>query len=164
MNSETVEKYLRRVPVLFTGVYASDRLPTHVVPSSAIVVNTDPHTERGEHWVAIYRDGDSNVIEYFDSFGRPPFQAEYQQLLRRNAGCHYVYNKYCLQGHDTSVCGHYCLTYLYCRARYGLTLNDFVHAFDVSRGNTVDNDTFVLELFEALYLKGKRRREKDGPT
>lgn len=162
MNSTTVKKFLDRLPVRHTGVYASDRLPTRVRPGTALVANTVPHTEGGEHWVAFYWDRDANHIEYFDSFGRQPLQTDYQQFLRRNSR-HCVFNKYRLQGFDTSVCGHYCLTYLYCRAVHGITMNDYVHRFDLSQGRTAENDAMVRLLFRDQYLKkkgGKTRKKK----
>lgn len=165
MNSTSIRKYLkvlnrqRRVRTV-TGVYASDGLPTRIAPSTALIVNTRPHTHPGEHWVVFYRRRGSNLIEYFDTFGRPPLQADYQQFLRRNSNCHLVYNKYRLQGFDTSVCGHYCLTYLYCRLLHDLSMNDFVQLFDISQEQqhhytSAANDAFVLQLFNTLYKRRK---------
>ena len=34
-----------------------------------IIFNTDPHTEDGEHWVALYMDLKKGKIYYFDSYG-----------------------------------------------------------------------------------------------
>ena len=38
----------------FLWVYASDLLPLSIVQTGTIIVNTDPHTEPGLHWQAIY--------------------------------------------------------------------------------------------------------------
>jgi len=38
----------------FLGVYASDLLPRSIGQTGTIIVNTDPHTEKGSHWQAIY--------------------------------------------------------------------------------------------------------------
>lgn len=154
MDTIAIRKCLEQLPrdkVCDVGVYAADHLPTRIEPSTAIVVNTHPQTSSGEHWVAFYWDRNANHIEYFDSFGRSPYPTEYQQFLRRNSRVHYVYNKYRLQGNDSSVCGQYCLDYLYCRVCYGITMNEFVHIFDVSQQRTADNDTFAYQLFDALY-------------
>lgn len=141
------------------GVFASDCLPSYILPSTAIVVNTDPHTESGEHWVVLYLDQEAKsnarerCIEYFDSFGRPPYQADFQKFLRHNSHRPFKYNKYRIQGFNTSVCGHYCLTYLYCRLHYGMTMNDFVQLFDVDENSTnTFNDACIQELFNTFYL------------
>jgi hypothetical protein len=149
MNTTRIKKLLSQIPGDFL-VCASDRLPAWPVSTTtvAIVANTVAHTERGEHWVAFYVDGRSGVIEYFDSYGRPPYQPDYQRFLRRNK-LRYVYNGYRLQGYGTSVCGHYCLTYLYCRRVLGMTLNDYVQLFDPAAPST--NDVLVRWLFDAFF-------------
>lgn len=175
MNSITIGIQLNHLlstnKVKTVGVYASDRLPAHIAPSTAIVVNTRPHTHRGEHWVAFYRASGSNLIEYFDSIGRPPFQAEYQQFLRKHLNCHCIYNHYRLQGYDTSVCGHYCLTYLNCRIIIGLkSVNDYVQLFDISKKQqsqlvNINNDSIVRHLFDLLFNinTSHRRRRRNRP-
>jgi len=158
MNTAELRKYLGQLPVTHSGVYASDQLPTYITPSTAIVVNTVPHTESGEHWVAIYLDLHSNVIEYFDSYGRAPYVPEFVQFLRRNSRYKYIYNKYNLQGYDTSVCGLYCLTFLYCRIHMDMSMNDFLQQFDYSTAATssssssVVNDVLVQKIFKEVFL------------
>ena len=151
MNTTQITNYLRSLQTAaglqHVGVYAADCLPTYKMPSSsAIVVNTDPHTEQGAHWVAFYLGPDGRRLEYFDSFGRPPHPDTYQSFLRRNK-LPYVYNNSRLQGFNTSVCGHYCLGYLYCRS-LGLGMQDFVQLFDDS---TLVNDVLMYNLFELMY-------------
>lgn len=148
MNTTQIEKCLVKIPRLRNAtVLASDRLPnTPIQPRTAIIVNTMSHTERGEHWVAFYCE---DRIEYLDSYGRPPYQADYQKFLRRNSTRSYIYNRYRLQSYDTSVCGHYCLTYLYCRAALDMTLNDYVQLFDPAAPTI--NDALVRRLFNSIF-------------
>ena len=85
MNTREILLYLKRLHgIRHIGVYASDRMPSYILPSTAIVVNTDPHTERGEHWVAFYLDENAEHIEYFDSFGNPPHLDDFQRFLKRS--------------------------------------------------------------------------------
>lgn len=148
MNTKEIAQLLKRIPgIRNTGVYASDCLPLHISPSTAIVVNTDPHTRSGTHWVVFYLDEDGNRIEYFDSFGLPPHLPYYQQFLKRNAR-RYVYNEHRLQGYNSFVCAHYCLTFLYSRAN-GLTMNEFVNAFSFK--NTTLNDGFIYSLYKSIF-------------
>ena len=69
MNSEDIERAVRRRVQRFDGVYAADRLPND---PRLLVCNTDPSHKLGEHWVAIYVDEEGRYGEYFNSFGRPP--------------------------------------------------------------------------------------------
>ena len=120
------------------------------MPGAAIVVNTEAHTERGEHWVAFYCSSDGYLIEYFDSYGRSPYQPDFQKFLRRNSHhCRHIYNRYRLQGYYTSVCGKYCLTYLYCRAALNMSLNDYVQLFDLA--SPPSNDALVCKLFDSFF-------------
>lgn len=145
MNSEEIYVYLKTLPVHNFGVYASDCLPVRISSSSALVVNTDPHTKKGTHWIAIYLDhlGD---LEYFDSLGQRPLVPEHLAFIKRNSK-HYFYNTRPLQSYNSTVCGHYCLVYLYFRS-HGYSMKDFLSIFtyDVNK-----NDRQVLKLFRYLY-------------
>ena len=69
----------------FRGVYASDELPLHASSTSSLYVcNTDPSTESGEHWIAIYVDVKKRG-EFFDSAGNlSPIDKPFQDFLERN--------------------------------------------------------------------------------
>src|SRR5215468_770108 len=155
MNSTTVQKYLNQLPrdkIHAARVCASDLLPsTQILPSTAYVVNTMPHTDGGEHWVLFYLPPEDDIIEYFDSFGRAPYPSDYQKFLRRNARHRYVYNKYQLQSLGSSVCGLYCLCYLYCRLHHQMTMNEFVHLFGLSSGSSLFNDEFITSMFKKMF-------------
>jgi hypothetical protein len=56
----------------FGGVYPRDLLP-ETLDQKAIVINTDPH------WVCLYVT--SPVVEYFDSYGFPPFIVTFKTLF-----------------------------------------------------------------------------------
>ena len=57
---------------VFRGVYAADEVPNNLPCPAAYVVNADKATEPGSHWVAFYHERPDR-LEYFDSFGKPPF-------------------------------------------------------------------------------------------
>jgi len=68
MNTGDIDRILKaNSPSMFRGVFSCDTLPKSNV-RGLIVCNTDPHDKPGEHWIAMYIDGDRG--EYFDSFGR----------------------------------------------------------------------------------------------
>ncbi len=54
------------------GVYAADAIPPvfSKLPATRII-NTDPRSRPGEHWIALYQEV-PDVIEFFDSFGKDP--------------------------------------------------------------------------------------------
>ena len=58
---------------MFLGVFPSDLLPQQpIAPSGTIIVNTEPHTEGGSHWLAIHLQSRPHS-SFFDSYGLPPF-------------------------------------------------------------------------------------------
>ena len=56
---------------MFYGTVACDRLPKRPVKtmSQGYIVNTDPHDQPGQHWLAVWTEG--NVCEVLDSYALP---------------------------------------------------------------------------------------------
>ena len=68
------------------GVFPSDLLPQQpIARSGTLIVNTDPHTESGSHWLAIHLQPKSHSSFYFDSYGLPPFIPSIESFLKRNS-------------------------------------------------------------------------------
>lgn len=144
MNTRELEAVLKedvKVGPLFAGVFACDKLPREVTYPSALVMNTEPHTLPGEHWVAAFfaKDGQG---EFFDSYGREP-QGAMRALMNRCAW-NVKYNQKPVQGLLASTCGHYCTYYLLHRAR-GMNMHDIVKVFGT---DLQKNDRFVLDFVE----------------
>ena len=73
MNSLQIERLLKNdseTKSVFKKVCALDQLEKPTFPS-AYVINSDPSTEPGKHWIAVYCDKHGQG-EYFDSYGLPP--------------------------------------------------------------------------------------------
>ncbi len=130
---------------VFAGVYPRDHLPCAIKHyPRAYVCNTDPHTEDGEHWVAIYVD-EYGRGEFFDSYGLPPLHRTFLKFLNRNCSS-WTFNEKQLQGLTSQVCGQYCVFYLLHRCR-GLSMETIVHMF----GTTfADNDVLVHDFVYSL--------------
>lgn len=131
----------------FLGVFPSDRLPSFIPHFPAcFIANVDPSTEPGSHWIAFYLLSPRR-LEFFDSYGNAPpyFQGPISNYASR---FDYVnYNPMILQSNVSTVCGHYCVYFLYCKTR-GQPLKKIVSSF-VS--NNMCNDRrvydFVLKRF-----------------
>ena len=114
MNSSELRSVLTKCKIFKdynTGVYAADTLPIHVGLPCAVIANTDPKNKPGEHWVAFFIDR-NGVCEFFDSFGEPPIIGHHKVFIKRNSYQCY-YNNFPLQSPTSTVCGHYCLCFLY---------------------------------------------------
>jgi hypothetical protein len=91
----------------FLGVFPSDLLSRYVIRYGTFIVNTDPHTEKGSHWLAINFQTKSYSAFYFDSYGLFPYLHPIQSFYRRSCSVRNL-NTTQLQGLTSSVCGHYC--------------------------------------------------------
>ena len=130
----------------FRGVYPSDRLPHSDIfgqRPATVIINADPSTEGGSHWLAIHVEPRSSTCFYFDSYGLAPFIPTIQTFLRRTCSV-WDYNRTQLQGLTTTVCGHYCTLF----AKYtdrGFTPKQFVGLFDARHADRQVRRLFELE-------------------
>ena len=97
----------------FLSVYPSDLLPRIVHRTGTLIINADPHTKEGSHWLPLQLEPRLSLASYFDSYGRPPSDQNIQSFINRHAGI-WGYNSIRLQGPFTYVCGQYCCLF----ARY----------------------------------------------
>lgn len=127
----------------FYGVVCKDEIPLIIPAQKFLIVNTAKRSEIGKHWVVIYTTSDSD-LEYFDSYGeRPP----------EDMGLEWLYdvrtNTKRLQSTYTSVCGQYCLYFIYKRS-CGLSMENIV-SNKFSADNFLGNDSkvcrFVYDIF-----------------
>ena len=113
MNGGVLEDLLAHVPGargVWRGVFPRDKIPQRVTYPSAYVFNTHPHNKEGEHWVAVYIDGDG-VGEYFDSFGLPPLLESFGNFMFETT-VEWIFNRFTIQGVTANTCGHFCVYYL----------------------------------------------------
>ncbi len=111
MNTLQIDWILKRKVKSYLGTFSSNHLPHE---TGIFVSNTDPCSQRGTHWIAIYISKDRCHGEYFDSFGRPPNElfTSYMNIHCR----HWTFNKRQLQSITSKLCGYYCVLYCVCRS------------------------------------------------
>lgn len=146
MNTLQIADFLKKINYsLFPNVYAANRLPIYMTLPVYLISNLDPDTKTGSHWVAIYVSVDG-VGEYFDTFGRRPV-GHHLSFLKRNT-YRWTYNNKIIQNIFSSICGEYCLVYLYCKFR-GMQLKEFLEMFNE---NSMYNDWLLKEMFRYIFL------------
>lgn len=129
-----------------SNVFAANQIPIWFNLPAFIISNLDPDTKPGSHWVAIHIDV-NGIGEYFDSFGRKP--TGYHKLFLKRNTKRWFYNYKSLQANFTSVCGEYCLVYLYFKFQ-GKTMYDFLTLFS---NNSLCNDLVLRALFKSVFMK-----------
>ena len=88
----------------------------------AFILNTHPHDQPGEHWLAFVYNTHTRILEYFDSFGMalPMYVDIYTALDKCNLTilCRPVNGAGMLQSVTSTICGHYCVVFLCWRAKH----------------------------------------------
>ena len=110
----------------FIGIFSSDRLKSIYVLVEPVffIVNVDPASKPGSHWIAI-KIGKS-AVEIFDSLGfNPKLWASYPKdlfsFLGRYNFSHKFYISPILQPPNTYFCGLYCVFFILYRHKISFT-------------------------------------------
>ena len=149
MNAGQLKSFLKkRAPYIDVAVTSADRLPfrTDFKRPAGLIVNTDPSTLPGKHWVCFYFPI-KGPTEFFDSLGHRPehYHINFKNLLIAN-GPEYLNNTERIQEDGSPYCGAYCLYYLVHRSR-GLDYQSILNRFG---GNHTLNDTKVVEWLQSV--------------
>ena len=102
----------------YVGTFACDQMPLLRIRKRpfALIMNTDPISEPGQHWVALFVTK-NKTAEYFDSYGLSPLNPEVYQFLNHNNVNSLAYNTNQIQGINTTTCGAYCVLFLKLRCQ-----------------------------------------------
>lgn len=148
MNTLQISNILtkhRATGSFFIGIFPRDRLPLNPKYPSCIVLNTDPSTREGEHWLAIHYD-QHGYAEFFDSFAKPPSYYNLEKYLLKTSR-HWIYNETELQSFSP-YCGHYCCLFLIFKCR-NYKMSAFLDFFTNSQ---IKNDLIIHDLIKRGYF------------
>ena len=151
-------KYLG-IPI--SNVLSRDMKVPHNHKLALFIYNLEPSYMSGSHWVSTYvKDG---VINYFDSFGMPPFQEIVDHAERKNLTL--LHQNRQIQNLYTTTCGYFCLYFLNemhkrGRRKRGTTPGSAIEVSRQDKGRdyfdllqVFDFDTDKNEAFIAKYFK-----------
>ena len=137
-----IEKY-------FLGVFPVDKLPKHVPYPSCLIANTQPSSDPGEHWVAIYIDPVGKAT-HFCSYGKEPGPVICKWLNEHTN--QWVATTRRIQGGISTTCGQYCLFYLHFRCR-SMPVHVIISLFS---SDFRENDCIVTAFINSLYDQNTR--------
>ncbi len=147
MNSQEISRVLsenRITQNVFQGVYAADTLPAKFEKlPAAVVINTDPAKDSGQHWVSLFQDI-IGPAEFFDSFGNTPDFYSIQLPFLQNG---FVVQDLKIQSDLSTVCGQYCMFFIYHKC-LGRSFSDIVKLFST---NKMANDHMVCEFINREF-------------
>ena len=143
-NHDLIEwcKYLN-IPI--KDVLSRDERVPHNHKQALFIYNLEPAYMSGSHWVATYVK--DNVINYFDSFGMPPFQEIVNHAKRKNLTLLHQNNQ--IQNMYTTTCGYFCLYFLN-EMNKGKSYFDLLQVFDIN--DTMKNEKFIEHYFRNISL------------
>lgn len=122
---------------IFLGVFPRDELPEIKTYPSCFIINTDPKSKPGEHWLAFYIDK-NGICDFFDSYGNAPVRFGLEDYLSKFKSWNFSRQK--IQG-DSLNCGIYCILFLLYRSQN--KLKEFYSEF---------NKTSILNDKKLIYL------------
>ena len=142
MNSDQLDRLLTiELGPAFAGVFARDQLPTSLAVPSGLIVNLDPASKPGSHWVAFYFDVEGPG-EYFDSLGKipPGMTCMISWENTQKTQCHG--QTYDCKALASASCGQYC-AYFLCHRFWGVPMHRILSVF--SGTNLPLNDCLVTD-------------------
>ena len=121
------------------NVLSRDETVPHNHKLTLFIYNLEPSISymSGSHWVATYVK--DRVINYFDSFGMPPFQEIVHHATKRNLTL--LHQNQQIQNFYTSTCGYFCLYFLN-EMNKGKSYFNLLGVFDF---DTNKNESFIAD-------------------
>ncbi len=113
-----------------------------------LIFNTNPSTEPGQHWAAIYINNDG-VSFFFDSFGGDPKDPYFPKNIRdflKNNSIHMEYSKKQVQDFTSDTCGQHCVFFLYHMSK-GYAYENIVKKY---YDDLIKNDDMVVQFVKRL--------------
>ena len=132
-------KYLK-IPI--NNVLSRDMKVPHNHKEALFIYNLEPSYMNGSHWVSTYVK--DNVINYFDSFGLPPFQEIVDHAKKKNLTL--LHQNQQIQHLNTTTCGYFCLYFLN-EMHKGVDYFDLLQVFDF---DTMENEKFIEKYFTII--------------
>lgn len=126
------------------GIFPMDMIPQDT-SIQILIINSDPSYSPGKHWVSIFIP-DNSMPEFFDSLGKCPSRYSHFILdfLIENGPKGFISNKNRLQSPNSSLCGLYCLYFVYHRMK-NYSFDEIIERFSY---NFKENDDVVINFFE----------------
>lgn len=137
-----LKKYIPKRKV-FVG--ASDELK--LFPKALVcVINSDPSTSKGLHWIALYDKPGSKTLEVFDSFGLPiVFYGDFITNFAKQHNLKIRSHQSQIQQNNSSMCGYFSAFFLILRER-GKSYSNILSTFNTK--NLAMNERLVKKFFK----------------
>lgn len=128
LDTETLQSIATQLIPNFDGVFPINELPITHKKSYLLIINTDPDNLPGTHWIAVVVRPDKEGF-VFDSFGQPP-PLKLQHWLNVR-GIRWTSNNRQVQSINSTLCGYFCVYFLWFASSKQLHDEHFVNIMKV---------------------------------
>ena len=136
-------KWCKYLNIPIKDVLSRDETVPHNHMQALFIYNLEPSYMGGSHWVATYVK--NGIINYFDSFGMPPFQEIVDHAKRKNLTLLHQSDQ--IQNLLTTTCGYFCLYFLNEMSK-GRSYYDLLKVFNIH--NTIKNEKYIENYFKNM--------------
>ena len=136
-------KWCKYLNIPIKDVLSRDETVPHNHMQALFIYNLEPSYMSGSHWVATYVK--NGIINYFDSFGMPPFQEIVNHAKRKNMTLLHQSDQ--IQNLLTTTCGYFCLYFLNEMSK-GRSYYDLLKMFNIH--NTMKNEKYIENYFKNM--------------
>ena len=143
LSNHNLIKWCKYLNIPINDVLSRDENVPHNHKQALFIYNLEPAYMSGSHWVATYVK--DNIINYFDSFGMPPFQEIANHAKKKNLTLLHQNDQ--IQNIQTTTCGYFCLYFLN-EMNKGSTYYDLLKVFDIN--DTMKNERFIEHHFRNI--------------
>ena len=143
MSNFDLLKWCKYLNIPIKNILSRDETIPHNHIHTLFIYNLEPSYMSGSHWVATYIK--NGTINYFDSFGMPPFQELVNHAKKKNITLLHQSDQ--IQNLLTTTCGYFCLYFLNEMSK-GSSYYDLLKVFN--KNNTMKNEKFIENYFEKI--------------
>ena len=143
MSNYDLLKWCQYLNIPINNVLSRDESSPHNHMQALFIYNLEPSYMSGSHWVATYVK--NGIINYFDSFGMPPFQEIVNHAKRKNMTLLHQSDQ--IQNLLTTTCGYFCLYFLNEMSK-GRSYYDSLKVFNSH--NTMENEKYIENYFKII--------------
>ena len=136
-------KWCEYLNIPIKDVLSSDENVPHNHMQALFIYNLEPSYMNGSHWVATYVK--NGIVNYFDSFGMPPFQEIVDHVKKKKLILLHQNNQ--IQNINTTTCRYFCLYFLneMCKGR---SYYDLLGVFNIH--DTIKNEKYIENYFKTM--------------
>ena len=143
MSNYDLSKWCQYLNIPINNVLSRDESSPHNHMQALFINNLEPSYMSGSHWVATYVK--NGIINYFDSFGMPPFQEIVNHAKRKNMTLLHQSDQ--IQNLLTTTCGYFCLYFLN-EMNKGRSYYDLLKV--LNSHNTMENEKYIENYFKIM--------------